>query len=83
VEIGTIDPDNGEIIIADAWKNKILLKLDFVFHIPTIKVIDVTTNKELFQITYPAQKLGTIKLLQGQPNYESIELTQPQFQEFQ
>jgi hypothetical protein len=45
--------------------------------------VDITTNKELFQITYPAQKLGTIKLLQGQPNYESVTLTEPQFQEFQ
>jgi hypothetical protein len=70
-------------MINDAWKNKISLKLDFLFHIPTIKVVDSTTNKELFQITYPAQKLGTIKLLQGKPNYESVELTEPQFQEFQ
>ena len=82
-QLGALDPDNGQITLTPARKNKITLKLDFLMHIPTIEVIDTTNNKELFQINLPGQKLGKITLLQGVPNYQLVALTQSQFGQFQ
>lgn len=52
-EMGTIDPLNGNIVIADTWKNRITIKLDFLLHIPTIKILDKEDGKTLFQISLP------------------------------
>ena len=82
-EVGTLNPDDGQIIIADAWKNKITLKLDFLLHIPTIKVIRNADQQELFQISLPTQKMESITMKQGKPAYQVATLTQSQFQNFQ
>lgn len=82
-EIGSINPDNGEIIILDAWKDKIQLKLDFLLHIPTIKVIRKADQQELFQISLPTQKMESITMKQGKPTYQVISLSQSQFGDFQ
>ena len=82
-EIWSINPDNGEIIILDAWKDKISLQLDFLLHIPTIKVMQKSNQQELFQISLPTQKMQGITMKQGKPAYQVIALTQGQFQDFQ
>lgn len=82
-EIWSLNPVNGEIVILDAWKDKILLQLDFLLHIPTIKVILKSSQQELFQISLPTQKMESITMKQGKPAYQVMNLTQSQFQNFQ
>lgn len=82
-EIGTLNPDNGEIIVWDDRKNKIQIKLDFLLHIPTIKIIRKYDQQELFQIALPMQKMESIVMKQGKPTYQTINLTQSQFGEFE
>lgn len=82
-EIGTINPDNGEIIINDTRKNKVSLQLDFLLHIPTIKVIQTSNQQELFQISLPTQKMESIVMKQGKPAYQIAGLSQSQFADFQ
>ena len=78
-EMGSINPTNGNITIHTGWQNKVYLKLDFLLHIPTIKVIQKSDNKELFQISLPAEKLANIAMVQGKPKYELVSLTDSSF----
>jgi hypothetical protein len=78
-EMGTIDPTNGKITITDNWENQITIKLDFLLHIPTIKILRTTDQAQLFQISLPGKKLNKITMLQGKPNYEVITLSDKQF----
>jgi len=82
-EIWSINPDNGEIIIKNTRQDKILLRLDFLLHIPTIKIIHKDTKKELFQISLPTQKMESITMLQGKSAYQVKALDQSQFGTFQ
>ena len=45
-------------------------------------VQEKTTAKKLFQISLPGESLVHIKMLQGKPNYEVIQLKDKSFQEF-
>jgi len=82
-EIGTLNPTNGEILIIPSRQNKVQLKMDFVLHIPTIKVIQTSNQQELFQISLPTQKMEGITMKQGKPAYQVASLSQSQFQAFQ
>jgi hypothetical protein len=52
-------------------------------HIPTIKVIQKSSQQELFQISLPTQKMEGITMMQGKPTYQVASLTQSQFEQFQ
>lgn len=81
--MGSIDPENGEILIADAYQDDIFLQLDFLLHIPTIKIIQKSSQRELFQIALPTQKMENIAMIQGKPTYQLISLEHSQFGTFQ
>ena len=82
-EIGSLNPTNGQITILNNWESKITLQMDFLLHIPTIKVILKSNKQELFQISLPPQKVKGITMKQGKPSYQLTKLTQSQFQDFQ
>ena len=76
-EVGTLNPNNGRILINNEFSWTIEVQLDLTSHMPLIKIFDTSSNNTLFQIYLPTQgpvDPEDINMLQGTPNYEKTQL---------
>lgn len=73
-EVGSLNPDNGEIKIYPAYSGDIKINVDLSSHMPTIKIVNSQTQTTLFQINLPTQNLVSSQMNQGIGNYTQIPL---------
>lgn len=79
-EIGTINPDTGEISIYTTYQDTIRTALNMSSHIPVIEIKE--GEKILFKVILPIKSITDSTLHTGKPYYEKVLLNDKQFGSF-
>jgi len=59
-EVGTLNPNNGRILVSSGFKSTVKVQLDLSSHMPLIKIFDSASNSTLFQVYLPTESLVDI-----------------------